>query len=134
MIDHFSLPVSEIERARRLYDTVLGTLGYRRRKDIGNEHSSGSGYGPEGGVEPGFWIAAPKQLPGGLAPLRQGSHVAFHAASRAAVDAWHAAALAHGCEDNGPPGLRPHYGPTYYAAFAIDPDGNHIEAVCHRAE
>ncbi|WP_232731610.1 VOC family protein [Kamptonema formosum] len=62
---------------------------------------------------------------------RAGSHIAFQAASRQAVDAFHAAALHAGGTDNGQPGLRPHYHPSYYAAFALDPDGHHIEAVCH---
>jgi len=59
----------------------------------------------------------------------EGFHLAFTASDRAAVDAFHAAALRHGGADNGPPGLRPHYGPGYYAAFVIDPDGYRIEAV-----
>ena len=58
-------------------------------------------------------------------------HVAFHAVDRARVDAFHAAALAAGGRDNGAPGLRSHYHPTYYAAFVLDPDGNNVEAVCH---
>jgi hypothetical protein len=59
-------------------------------------------------------------------------HVAFTAVDRAAVDAFHAAALHAGGVDNGPPGLRPHYHEHYYAAFAFDADGNNIEAVCHQ--
>ncbi len=61
-------------------------------------------------------------------------HVAFEAPSRTQIDAFYAAALAAGGKDNGPPGLRPHYHPNYYAAFVIDPDGNNIEAVCHHPE
>jgi catechol 2,3-dioxygenase-like lactoylglutathione lyase family enzyme len=61
-------------------------------------------------------------------------HLAWLAPTRAAVDAFHAAALAAGGSDNGPPGLRPHYHPDYYGAFVIDPDGNNVEAVCHRAD
>jgi predicted lactoylglutathione lyase len=60
--------------------------------------------------------------------------VAFAAASRAAVDAFHKAALEAGGRDNGPPGLRPQYHPNYYGAFVFDPDGHNIEAVCHAAE
>ena len=62
-------------------------------------------------------------------PARAGSHLAFRAPDRAAVDGFHRAALNAGARDNGPPGLRPDYGATYYAAFVIDPDGNNIEAV-----
>jgi len=62
------------------------------------------------------------------------THVAFSAPDRASVDAFHEAALAAGGTDNGAPGLRPHYHETYYAAFVHDPDGNNLEAVCHRPE
>jgi predicted lactoylglutathione lyase len=58
-------------------------------------------------------------------------HIAFVAKTRAAVDAFHAAALAAGGKDNGPPGVRPHYHPNYYGAFVFDPDGRNVEAVCH---
>ena len=58
-------------------------------------------------------------------------HIAFHAAERAGVDAFHAAALAAGGTDNGAPGVRAHYHPTYYAAYVLDPDGNNVEAVSH---
>lgn len=61
-------------------------------------------------------------------------HLAFVAANRRQVDAFHRAALAAGGKDHGAPGLRPHYHPNYYAAFAIDPDGHNIEVVCHDAE
>jgi catechol 2,3-dioxygenase-like lactoylglutathione lyase family enzyme len=61
-------------------------------------------------------------------------HIAFRAESRAAVDAFYKAAMAAGGRDNGPPGLRPHYQPTYYAAFVFDPDGHNIEAVCLKPE
>lgn len=73
-----------------------------------------------------FWISS-----GG--PNRPGIHIAFRAADRAAVDAFHAAALAAGGTDNGAPGVRPHYHPHYYGAFVRDPDGHNIEAVCHSA-
>jgi catechol 2,3-dioxygenase-like lactoylglutathione lyase family enzyme len=77
--------------------------------------------------EPEF-VIADKDRPG------EGNHVAFRADDRAQVDAFHAAALAAGGRDNGAPGLRQRYGPTYYAAFVLDPDGFNIEAVCHAAE
>ena len=73
-----------------------------------------------------FWISS-----GG--PNRPAIHIAFRAADRAAVDAFHAAALAAGGIDNGGPGVRPHYHPHYYGAFVRDPDGHNIEAVCHSA-
>ena len=64
--------------------------------------------------------------------MGEGTHIAFTAATRGQVDAFHEAALAAGGKDHGAPGLRPHYGPNYYAAFVLDPDGMNIEAVCHK--
>lgn len=61
-------------------------------------------------------------------------HIAFAAETRAAVDAFYAAAIAHGGLDNGPPDIRPHYHQAYYAAFVIDPDGANVEAVCQKPE
>ena len=83
----------------------------------------GTGFGPD--RKPAFWIGS------GGTTLSGRLHVAFVAASRAAVDAFYQAALAAGASDNGPPGLRPQYHPTYYGAFVIDLDGHNIEAVCH---
>jgi catechol 2,3-dioxygenase-like lactoylglutathione lyase family enzyme len=124
MIDHLSLAVSDLARARAFYDAALAPLGYRRIMDFGQTAGYGDGH-------PGFWIAAAED---GAAPLRPapGSHIAFVARDRAAVEAFHRAALAAGGTDNGAPGLRSHYHPDYYAAFVLDPDGNRLEAVCHR--
>jgi catechol 2,3-dioxygenase-like lactoylglutathione lyase family enzyme len=89
---------------------------------------AGCGFGRPG--EPEFWIG--KDSGPGSQPVPGSLHLAFRADDRAAVDAFHAAALAAGGRDNGPPGLRPQYGPDYYAAFVFDPDGHNLEAVCHR--
>ena len=59
-------------------------------------------------------------------------HIAFPASENAAVDEFHRAAIAAGYRDNGAPGERPVYHPDYYGAFVLDPDGNNVEAVCHR--
>ena len=133
MIDHLSLAVSDIDAARRLYDRCLAPLGFTRLMETDEPDYVASGYGVQGVREPCFWIGAGR-VPTALPPLREGQHVAFSAPSRAAVDAWHEAALEAGAIDNGAPGLRTGYHPNYYAAFAIDPDGNRIEAVCHEAE
>lgn len=132
MIDHVSLAVRDIERSRAFYDAVLATLDHRRTGDIDGEEHVASGWGPgDPQREPGFWVgAATADGPAPVVP--EGQHVAFTAPSRAAVDAFYRAALAAGGRDNGPPGLRPHYHPDYYACFVIDPDGHHLEAVCHR--
>ena len=120
MLHHLSFAVSDLARSARLYDACLAPLGYVQVF----ANATFVGYG----VNPGqdrFALAARAGARGPGA----GFHLAFAAPSRAAVDAFHAAALAHGGVDNGAPGLRPDYGAAYYAAFVIDPDGYHIEAV-----
>lgn len=131
MIDHLSLAVTDYQRARRFYDTCLATLGYHVAMELTDiPEIVACGYGP-GEHEPNFWIGA-GQPPGPAPAPPDGQHVAFVAPDRAAVDAFHAAALAQGGRDNGTPGVRAQYHPSYYAAFVIDPDGYHLEAVCHR--
>ncbi len=122
MITHLSLGVSDMARATRFYDVALQPLGFARVM----EHDGAAGYGPP--ERPQFWLNAVS------APIAEtpGTHVAFLAPSRLAVDEFYAAALAAGGADNGGPGLRPHYHPHYYAAFVIDLDGHCIEAVCHQ--
>lgn len=127
MLDHVGFAVSDINRSRAFYDSALAPLGLSLIMEVGSDktESGGSaiGYGKEG--KPFFWIGD-NERPG------EGTHVAFTVEKRATVDAFHAAGLAAGGRDNGAPGLRPHYGPDYYAAFIFDPDGINIEAVCHK--
>ncbi len=120
MIDHLTLTVRDLARSRSFYDAALAPLGYAVRM----EFEGVLGLGLPG--KPAFWL---KQ---GEVPT-QPMHIAFVAADRPAVDAFHAAALGAGAADNGAPGLRPDYHPNYYAAFVFDPDGHPIEAVCHRS-
>ena len=131
MIDHISLGVSDLARSRAFYDIVLATLGHRRVLNINDDPDYiASGYGPAE-VEPQFWIGCGKEeVPAPVPP--EGQHVAFTAPDRRSVDAFYDAALATGGKDNGRPGLRLDYHPNYYAAFVIDPDGYHLEAVCHK--
>jgi catechol 2,3-dioxygenase-like lactoylglutathione lyase family enzyme len=84
-----------------------------------------AGLGANG--KPFFWLA-------GAGKTTPKVHIAFTAASRAEVDAFYAAAMAAGGKDNGRPGIRAHYHPTYYGAFVLDADGNNVEAVCHKPE
>ena len=120
MLDHVSIGVRDIARSRHFYDAVLATLGYRCLLE--GDHYAGYGHG-----NPEFWVnTSPAPVP---ADDRSGLHFSFVASSPAAVDAFHAAALAAGGLDNGKPGLRPDYGPTYYAAYVVDPDGYRLEAL-----
>lgn len=120
MLHHISLPVSDLRAAKAMYAAALAALGYR----LVAEAESFAGFGTVDG-EDEFAIALRKPA----IAAGPGFHLAFAAPSQLAVDRFHAAALAHGARDNGAPGLRPHYGATYYAAFVIDPDGHRLEAV-----
>jgi catechol 2,3-dioxygenase-like lactoylglutathione lyase family enzyme len=121
MIDHISIGVRDIARAKHFYDAALAPLGYTCQSE-----SEGSlGYG---GRDIALWISATAHpVP---ADDRSGLHICFTAPTRASVDAFHAAALDTGGRDNGGPGIRVDYGPNYYAAFVVDPNGYRIEAYC----
>jgi catechol 2,3-dioxygenase-like lactoylglutathione lyase family enzyme len=121
VLDHLAFGVSDYQRSRYFYDRALAPLGIV----LVHEHEgTWAAFAEKGGT----WFI----IDGDREPLRAQLHVAFGAADRPAVDAFHAAALAAGGTDNGPPGLRD-YHPSYYAAFVLDPDGHNIEAVCHEA-
>ena len=117
MLDHIIIGVSDLQRSRGFYERSLAPLGM----SIVLEFPSGAGFGRQG--KPWFWIAEGRPV----GPM----HVAFTAPDRPTVDAFHAAALEAGGSDNGPPGVRDVYHPTYYGAFVHDPDGYNVEAVCH---
>src|SRR5262245_29357376 len=112
MYDHLGLKVKNLETAVSFYQATLKPLGYVL-------DGSGTGFGPKDA--PALWLSK-----GSAGPV----HVAFRARDRKAVERFHAAGLEAGGRDNGKPGLRADYSPTYYAAFLIDPDGNNVEAVC----
>jgi catechol 2,3-dioxygenase-like lactoylglutathione lyase family enzyme len=118
MIDHVVLNVRDLEASRAFYEKALAPLGW----ELISGFEGGAGFGVEG--KPMLWIAARE-------PRHEGVHVALRAPDRGCVDAFHAAALAAGGTDHGPPGLREPYHPHYYGAFVLDPDGNNLEAVCH---
>ena len=124
VFDHISVGVSDLARSIVFYDAVLGALGLVRS----TQNRRSACYGPPGfkGEAP-FAIIAFDDAP----PPERGLHLAFAASSRDAVDAFHAAAIASGGTDDGPPGIREHYNPGYYAAFVLDPDGHRLEAVLH---
>ena len=120
ILHHLSLPVSNLKRSAEMYDAALARLGFRRVA----EAPGFIGYGTEAGRDQ-FALMEVAEVQSAQA----GFHLAFGADSTANVDAFHEAACSHGADDNGSPGLRPHYGGGYYAAFVLDPDGHHLEAV-----
>jgi catechol 2,3-dioxygenase-like lactoylglutathione lyase family enzyme len=121
MIAHVSIGVRNIDRSKRFYDAALEPLGYKCLRAA--RTLLGYGYG---GDSIALWVVqAERPVP---ADEKSGLHFCFTAVNAAAVDAFHAAALRSGGQDNGAPDLRPIYGPDYYAAFIIDPDGYRIEA------
>ncbi len=123
MIDHITFGVADFARSTAFYDSAFAPLGIKRLFDVPLEHSGGVSLTGYGDVRPWFWIAEADATRGKL-------HVAMLAPDRGAVDAFYHQALAAGGRDNGAPGLRPHYGPDYYGAFVLDPDGHNIEAMC----
>jgi catechol 2,3-dioxygenase-like lactoylglutathione lyase family enzyme len=121
MINHVSIGTKDIAAAKRFYDATLTPLGYKCLAQ-GDEFL---GYG---GESPAMWVLkVAHPVPPDAA---SGLHICFDAASRRAVDSFHAAALESGGSDNGKPGLRKDYGENYYAAFVVDPDGYRLEAYC----
>lgn len=125
MLHHISLGVRDLVVAGRFYDAALNALGYRRVF----EDDTAIGYGLIDDQD----LLCLKLRDDASAP-GAGFHLAFAAASREAVDAFHLAAVQAGGSDNGSAGLRPDYGADYYAAFVIDPDGHRIEAVVNSVE
>lgn len=117
MIDHVGLEVTDLARSGAFYDAVLFAVGVRRM----HEGSHAIAYGVN---EPRFWIVTR-----GRPPAPGYGHLAFEATGRAAVEAAHAAGVASGGRSDGPPGPRPDYGPRYFAAYLLDPDGLRIEIV-----
>jgi catechol 2,3-dioxygenase-like lactoylglutathione lyase family enzyme len=118
VFDHVGLNVKDYPASRAFYEAALAPLGYEVVTDFADWKAVGF---REGETE--LWVAERE-------PCGTGTHVAFVCADRATVDAFHAAAVGAGGLDNGAPGIREQYHPTYYAAFVLDPDGNNIEAVC----
>lgn len=118
MYDHVGLRVADIPASVRFYQAVLAPLGY----ELASQGEDYAGFGPKGA--PALWLHL-------SAERGRGTHLAFRAPNRAAVQRFHAAGLEAGAHDNGAPGLRSDYAANYYAAFLVDRDGNNIEAVCY---
>jgi catechol 2,3-dioxygenase-like lactoylglutathione lyase family enzyme len=125
MLDHVSITVTDLAMARPFYDAIMAALGQPKVWD----DEDGFGYGLRSDADFPRRSYMSVRPVADLTPDRR--HWCFKAESRAMVRAFHMAALAHGGKDDGAPGLRAEYHPTYYAAFVLDPDGNRLEAVCH---
>ena len=123
MLDHIGVNVSDYERSRHFYEQALAPLGFSLLMEPAPRTG---GFGRDG--RPWFWITDQR------VPTTENVHVAFAAPDRATVDAFHAAGLEAGGSDNGAPGVREIYHPTYYGGYVLDPDGNNIEVVCHNPE
>jgi catechol 2,3-dioxygenase-like lactoylglutathione lyase family enzyme len=124
MLNHVSIGVRDLAKTKRFYDAALAPLGYKCL----SEGASSLGYGDKDVV---LWISPTgRPVP---ADRASGLHFCFDAPDRKAVAAFHQAGLKAGGEDNGAPGLRKDYGPNYYAAFVVDPDGYRLEAYCGKA-
>lgn len=120
LLDHLSIQCADPAASAAFYDAVLAPLGARRIMEFGPV----VGYGA---AQPEFWIG-PRQTGEGF----RESHIAFAAQDRATVDSFFRAAVDAGAEVLHEPRLWPEYHRDYYGAFVRDPDGNNVEAVCHR--
>jgi catechol 2,3-dioxygenase-like lactoylglutathione lyase family enzyme len=127
MIDHAGINVADWDEAKRFYDAAMGAIGAKLLMMVPEEYTGGVKVGGYGRQKPDFWLNESKDV-------GPGRHYAFTANNRAEVDAFYKAAMAAGGKDNGAPGLRPQYHENYYGAFVFDPDGNNVEAVCHKPE
>lgn len=129
MIDHFGINCQDLEASKRFYDTVLATLGHTRVKDFGDlDGLDGMGAVGYGTGKPDFWIT---KFTEDLGPNRE-VHLAFTAPDRETVQAFVEAAVGLGAEVLHEPRYFPEYHANYYGGFVRDPDGNNVEAVCHR--
>ena len=124
-IDHMGIGVLNISRAQVFYEGVLRPLGIslimRIEADPSRSKPQRLGFGF--GQKPFLWLHD-------ATTASHGAHIALVAPSRESVDAFHAAGIAAGGQDNGAPGIRPHFHADYYAAYVVTPDGVNLEAVC----
>jgi catechol 2,3-dioxygenase-like lactoylglutathione lyase family enzyme len=123
MIHHVSIGVRNVGKTKAFYDAALAPIGY---SCLSSDDAS-LGYGKD---TVAFWISLSESPI--VANSNSGLHFCFIAPTRKSVEAFYKAALASGGRDNGKPGLRTDYGPSYFAAFVIDPDGYRLEAYCGR--
>jgi catechol 2,3-dioxygenase-like lactoylglutathione lyase family enzyme len=126
MLDHIGISVIDFARSKAFYEKALAPLSIALMKEVSAAQSGANahaGFGSDG--KPFFWIGTGMRTSGPL-------HFAFVAARRSGVEEFYRAAVAAGGTDNGSPGPRPQYHSNYFGAFVLDPDGNNVEAVCHK--
>ena len=119
MLDHIGIGVKDLAASKKFYTEALGAIGYSIKAEYPEHNVVGMGEGDRSD----FWFSQ-DTMPGK-------AHLSFAAKTRAEVDAFYEAGIKAGGKDNGKPGIRETYSPTYYAAFVYDPDGNNVEVVCH---
>ena len=124
-ISHITLGTNDKERSAKFYDHVLGAIGFSR---LPKPPEKPLAYAKQGAM-PTIYIYSPED--GRPATWGNGTHIAFVADSRNQVHEFHEQGLSNCGSCDGRPGLRPHYGPNYYAAYVRDPDGNKLQAVCY---
>ncbi len=127
MMDHMSVHVADLKAMRAFYEKACAPLGMSVVMQVTKEMTGYADMAGFGGHKPFLWLVGTEKT---TPPL----HMALKAETRAEVDAFYAAAMAAGGQDNGKPGIREHYHPNYYAAFVIDPEGHNLEAVCQKPE
>ena len=127
MFSHVTVGTNDIARARRFYDAIAKPLGFVRHADF----PEASGYGLKDS-RPQLWVVRP--LDKKAASVGNGITIGLEAQDRPMVDAFYAAAIKEGGKDEGPPGLRLHYHPNYYAAYVRDLDGNKVCVVCYKPQ
>lgn len=124
MFSHVTMGTADMARAEKFYDAIMAVLGHAPLFKVERALCYGETTGEK------LFVLFP--FDGQPARPGNGVHAAFKTDSRAKVDAFHKAALENGGTDDGAPGLRPQYHPNYYGAYVRDPDGNKLQAVCHR--
>lgn len=124
MIDHMGIDVRDLQKSKKFYEDVLPALGFKLL--VYFEEYGAVGFGKD---RPRFWLGKGKPTNGD-----DDVHICFEAQNRKQVRDFYEAAIRAGGRDNGKPGLRPEYHENYYGAFVLDPDGNGIEACCHKSE
>jgi catechol 2,3-dioxygenase-like lactoylglutathione lyase family enzyme len=126
MIDHMGLKVADLDAMISFYEKALAPFGIKVLMRVGKELTGVANAAGLGREKPFLWFSD-------MGQTTPPTHIAIRAENREEVDAFYKAAMAAGGQDNGAPGLRPHYHPNYYGAFVLDPEGHNLEAVCHKA-